>query len=131
VLSKVDELRADGHDVIIDAATHRRQPHSTVRRNPPPAPARRRGRRRVQSFEFERSMLAPVRAAGDLMIDTSDLNVHQLKDCFDLAFDAPTDSLVQVAVESFGFSQWSPLDPDIMVDVPFLPILIGRRTRRH
>ena len=75
----------------------------------------------VESIELERSMLEPVRDAADLVIDTSDLNVHQLKERIDHAFDAPTGSRLQVAVESFGFKHGLPLDADIVMDVRFLP----------
>ena len=66
-------------------------------------------------------MLEPVRAAADLVIDTSDLNVHQLKERIDHAFDTTAGSRLQVAVESFGFKHGLPLDADIVMDVRFLP----------
>ena len=75
----------------------------------------------VESIELERSMLEPVRAAADLVIDTSDLNVHQLKERIDHAFDTTSGSRLQVAVESFGFKHGLPLDADIVMDVRFLP----------
>ena len=71
------------------------------------------------------SLLAPVRDAADLVIDTSDLNVHQLKERIDHAFDAPTGSRLQVAVESFGFKHGLPLDADIVMDVRFCPTRTG------
>jgi RNase adapter protein RapZ len=66
-------------------------------------------------------MLEPVRAAADLVIDTSGLNVHQLKERIDHAFDTPSGSRLQVAVESFGFKHGLPLDADIVMDLRFLP----------
>jgi UPF0042 nucleotide-binding protein len=122
VLSKVGELRADGHDVrvvFLDAATPElvRRYDATRRRHPLADQADGL----VESIELERSMLTPVRDAADLVIDTSDLNVHQLKERIDHAFDAPTGSRLQVAVESFGFKHGLPLDADIVMDVRFLP----------
>ena len=122
VLSKVGELRADGHDVrvvFLDASTPElvRRYDATRRRHPLADEADGL----VESIELERSMLAPVRDAADLVIDTSDLNVHQLKERIDHAFDAPTGSRLQVAVESFGFKHGLPLDADIVMDVRFLP----------
>jgi UPF0042 nucleotide-binding protein len=122
VLSKVGELRAVGHDVrtvFLDASTPElvRRYDATRRRHPLADDADGL----VESIELERSLLAPVRDAADLVIDTSDLNVHQLKERIDHAFDAPTGSRLQVAVESFGFKYGLPLDADIVMDVRFLP----------
>jgi len=122
VLSRVGELRADGHDVrmvFLDASTPElvRRYDATRRRHPLATEAEGL----VESIELERSTLAPVRDAADLVIDTSDLNVHQLKERIDHAFDAPTGSRLQVSVESFGFKHGLPLDADIVMDVRFLP----------
>ena len=95
VLSKVGELRADGHDVrtvFLDVST----PELVLDGMTPTLSASPLGRR-CRSNPSSRSssnaeLLAPVRDAADLVIDTSDLNVHQLKDCIDHAVDAPTGS---------------------------------------
>lgn len=122
VLSKVGELRADGHDVrmvFLDASTPElvRRYDATRRRHPLADEADGL----VESIELERETLRPVRNAADLVIDTSDLNVHQLKQRIDHAFDSPRGSRLQVAVESFGFKHGLPLDADIVMDVRFLP----------
>ena len=122
VLTKVGELRADGHDlrmVFLDASTPElvRRYDATRRRHPLAGSTDGL----VESIELERSMLEPVRAASDLVIDTTDLNVHQLKERIDHAFDTASGSRLQVAVESFGFKHGLPLDADIVMDVRFLP----------
>jgi RNase adapter protein RapZ len=122
VLDKVGELRAAGHDVrmvFLDASTPElvRRYDATRRRHP----LADETVGLVESIELERSMLEPVRAAADLVIDTSGLNVHQLKERIDHAFDTPTGSRLQVAVESFGFKHGLPLDADIVMDLRFLP----------
>jgi RNase adapter protein RapZ len=122
VLDKVGELRAAGHDVrmvFLDASTPElvRRYDATRRRHP----LADETDGLVESIELERSMLEPVRAAADLVIDTSGLNVHQLKERIDHAFDTPTGSRLQVAVESFGFKHGLPLDADIVMDLRFLP----------
>jgi UPF0042 nucleotide-binding protein len=122
VLTKVGELRADGHDVrvvFLDASTPElvRRYDATRRRHP----LADETDGLVESIESERSMLEPVRAAADLVIDTSDLNVHQLKERIDHAFDTVSGSRLQVAVESFGFKHGLPLDADIVMDLRFLP----------
>jgi UPF0042 nucleotide-binding protein len=122
VLTKVGELRADGHDVrvvFLDASTPElvRRYDATRRRHPLADDTDGL----VESIEMERTMLEPVRAAADLVIDTSDLNVHQLKERIDHAFDTVSGSRLQVTVESFGFKHGLPLDADIVMDLRFLP----------
>ncbi len=122
LLTKVGELRADGHDVTVlflDAATPElvRRYDATRRRHP----LAEQTEGLVESIELERSMLDPVRGAADLVIDTTDLNVHQLKERVVHAFDSPRDSRLQVSVESFGFKHGLALDADIVMDVRFLP----------
>jgi RNase adapter protein RapZ len=122
VLNKVGELRAGGHDVrmvFLDASTPElvRRYDATRRRHP----LADETDGLVESIELERSMLEPVRSAADLVIDTSGLNVHQLKERIDHAFDTPSGSRLQVAVESFGFKHGLPLDADIVMDLRFLP----------
>jgi len=122
VLTRVGELRADGHDVrvvFLDASTPElvRRYDATRRRHPLADDTDGL----VESIELERTMLEPVRAAADLVIDTSDLNVHQLKERIDHAFDTVSGSRLQVTVESFGFKHGLPLDADIVMDLRFLP----------
>lgn len=122
VLSQVGELRATGHDVrmvFLDASTPElvRRYDATRRRHPLADDADGL----VESIELERSLLEPVKAAADLVIDTSDLNIHQLKERIDHAFDETAGSRLQVAVESFGFKYGLALDADIVMDVRFLP----------
>jgi UPF0042 nucleotide-binding protein len=122
LLTKVGELRADGHDVTVlflDAATPElvRRYDATRRRHP----LAEQTAGLVESIELERSSLDPVRGAADLVIDTTDLNVHQLKERVVHAFDASRDSRLNVSVESFGFKHGLALDADIVMDVRFLP----------
>jgi UPF0042 nucleotide-binding protein len=122
VLTKVSDLRADGHRVTImflDASTPElvRRYDATRRRHPLADDAAGL----VESIDLERSRLDPVRAAADLVIDTTNLNVHQLKDRVLAAFDHSRSAILQVAVESFGYKHGLPIDADIVMDVRFLP----------
>ncbi len=122
VLSKVGELRAAGHDVrvlFLDASTAELVRRYDATRRLHPLADEAEGL--VESIELERSTLDPIRGAADLVIDTTDLNVHQLKERVVHAFDTAHDSRLQVAVESFGFKHGLPLDADIVMDVRFLP----------
>ncbi|HVQ87451.1 MAG TPA: RNase adapter RapZ, partial [Actinomycetes bacterium] len=69
----------------------------------------------------ERQQLAELRGRADLLIDTSNLNVHQLHHRIDEVFkDADTEG-VQITVMSFGFKYGLPVDADLVVDCRFLP----------
>jgi RNase adapter protein RapZ len=123
LLPKVAALRADGHRVrmlFLDASdTALVKRYDTTRRKHPldgEAPGL------VEAIVLERSLLEPVKTAADLVIDTSELNVHQLKAKLLAAFDEAGDGhRLQIAVESFGYKHGLPIDADIVMDVRFLP----------
>ena len=75
----------------------------------------------LESIELERELLEATRDAADLVIDTTGLNVHQLKERVVAAFSEGGSTQMQVAVESFGFKHGLPLDADIVMDIRFLP----------
>jgi UPF0042 nucleotide-binding protein len=71
----------------------------------------------------ERRVLAPLRDVADLVIDTSERSVHQLRQAIEEAFadgglDVP---VLRATVLSFGFKYGLPADADLVVDVRFLP----------
>ena len=70
----------------------------------------------------EQTALEELRGLADLVIDTTDLNVHQLKDRVLRAFSLgdPTQRM-RTAVVSFGFKYGLPLDVDVVLDCRFLP----------
>lgn len=75
-----------------------------------------------ESIATERSEFEDVRAASDVIIDTSDLSVHQLRDKLRDAFnDAATQHSMRVDVTSFGFKRGPLRVVDLMFDVRFLP----------
>jgi RNase adapter protein RapZ len=77
----------------------------------------------TDAIDRERALLEPVKAEADVVVDTSDLNVHQLRDRMVQLFAADTDpaELMRTAVMSFGYKNGLPLDVDIVVDCRFLP----------
>jgi len=74
----------------------------------------------VESIALERDLLRELRADADLVLDTSDLNVHELRAKILAAFADEAAGLL-VTVASFGFKYGLPLDADMVVDVRFLP----------
>lgn len=69
----------------------------------------------------EREMLASLRAAADLVIDTSSLNVHQLSSRVIHSYGNDVEGDLRVTLLSFGFKNGIPVDADLVVDVRFLP----------
>lgn len=70
----------------------------------------------------ERSMLEELKGQADIVIDTSDLNVHQLRDRLREVFmEGSTEPLLQTSIVSFGYKHGLPLDVDLVFDVRFLP----------
>lgn len=76
----------------------------------------------ADSIEAERDLLGDLREMADVVVDTSDLNVHQLRDRLTSQFseDEMTRPM-RVSVRSFGFKHGSPRDADLVLDVRFLP----------
>lgn len=69
----------------------------------------------------ERRMMADLRAAADVVIDTSSLNVHQLRARIGHIYGNQESADVSVQVMSFGFKNGVPRDADMVFDVRFLP----------
>ncbi len=75
----------------------------------------------IEGIAREREILAELRADADLVIDTTKLNVHQLRDKLTDAFGSPGDTVMVTNMVSFGFKHGTPRDADMMFDVRFLP----------
>ena len=75
----------------------------------------------AEGIAAERTMLAPVRAVADLVIDTSALPVPALRASIERAFGSEAVSDTNVTVESFGYKYGLPMDADTVMDVRFLP----------
>jgi RNase adapter protein RapZ len=76
----------------------------------------------IGSIHTERDHLAPIRALADLYIDTSKLNVHDLRRQITEKFlDAKDPASIVVYINSFGFRYGVPPDSDLVFDVRFLP----------
>jgi len=76
--------------------------------------------RLLDGIARERHMMSTLRAAADMVIDTSTLNVHQLNRRVAYAYAGEDDGL-GVTVMSFGFKNGLPVDADMVMDVRFLP----------
>jgi UPF0042 nucleotide-binding protein len=111
----VDDVRVVFLDAADDVLVRRYE--DTRRRHP-----RGEGTGVVESIKSERKALEPLKAEADLVIDTSDLNVHQLRDRItDLFGGDDPQSGMQTTVMSFGYKHGLPLDVDLVLDCRFLP----------
>lgn len=69
----------------------------------------------------ERERMLEVRELADIIIDTTEFNIHQLATTVTEIFSAQGSPGVKVTVESFGFKYGTPSDADIVADARFLP----------
>lgn len=69
----------------------------------------------------ERALLAEAREEADVLIDTSHLNVNQLRARVEELFASPEALKLRVTVLSFGFKYGLPPDADFVLDARFLP----------
>ena len=72
-------------------------------------------------LQRERELVAPIRERADIIIDTTNLSVHDLRRAIEAAFGTKDSDIQHITVQSFGFKHGSPRDADMVVDVRFLP----------
>jgi UPF0042 nucleotide-binding protein len=76
----------------------------------------------VAAIERERTLLDPVKAEADVVVDTSDLNIHALRRRVKTLFGGgEDDATMQLTILSFGYKNGLPLDADLVFDCRFLP----------
>jgi RNase adapter protein RapZ len=110
VASRILFLEASDQDLV--------NRYESTRRRHPLAPADRV----VEGIRKERLMMESLRGEADLIIDTSGLTPHELRDRIRDAFaDAPPEESLQVSLISFGYKYGAPRDADLVIDCRFLP----------
>lgn len=88
----------------------------TRRRHPVEAPTL------LEAIRAERRLLQDVRQGADVVIDTSEVNINELRNRLsDLFVDDRSGGGMETAVLSFGFKHGLPLDVDLVLDCRFLP----------
>jgi UPF0042 nucleotide-binding protein len=116
------ELRSSGaitRVVFLDAADDVlvRRYEATRRRHPLAD-----GDRMVDGIERERRLLEDLKGRADVVLDTTDLNVHELRARVrSLLDERGRDDELHVSVVSFGYKHGVPVDVDLVFDVRFLP----------
>ena len=118
----LDEVRREGHQLEVvfldcaDDALIRR--FSETRRRHPLSP----DGSVEQGIAEERRMLAQLRALADQIVDTTRMNVHELRDAITAKFGGPgLDDKLNLTLLSFGFRNGIPEASDLVFDVRFLP----------
>lgn len=74
----------------------------------------------IQGIEREIELLAPIRARADVLIDTSDLSVHELKAEIQSWLGMEEGDALSVSVQSFSYKRGVPRGLDLVFDVRFL-----------
>ncbi|MDA8070926.1 MAG: RNase adapter RapZ [Actinomycetota bacterium] len=119
-LPAVEELRRQGHRVhlvFLDAPQEIlvRRFAGTRRRHP------MGGDQVDRAIVDERRLLEPVRDRADVVLDTGELNVNQLRVRIQDLFGEATAPGMRTSVVSFGYKHGVPLDADLVLDCRFLP----------
>ena len=102
-------LEADD-DILVRRQEAARRPH----------PLQGSGRL-LEAITREREVMGDLRGDADLVIDTTALNLHQLKDKVARALGTPDTVRLRITVVSFGFKYGVPVDADLLADMRFLP----------
>jgi RNase adapter protein RapZ len=77
--------------------------------------------RLTDGIDAERRLLSDLRGDADLVIDTSALNVHQLRAKVEDAFAGDVRPVLRISVVTFGYKYGLPADADLVLDCRFLP----------
>lgn len=117
----IDELKKAGHDVrvlFLEASNEILVRRYESSRRPHPL---QKNDNILAAVERERVLLRDLRGDSDLVIDTSNLNVHDLRRAIEDAFDDEENAVLRATVMSFGFKYGIPVDADMVADMRFLP----------
>jgi UPF0042 nucleotide-binding protein len=85
-----------------------------------PHPLQENGRV-IDGINAEREQLQAIRAEANLVLNTTALNIHELRSRMRDVFGDEQDTLVKVTILSFGYKYGLPVDADMVVDCRFLP----------
>ena len=109
VLTRIVFLDAEDQ-VIVSRYEENRRPHPL-------------GRDTIsESIEAERELLGDLRSLADVVIDTSSLNIHELRERLTTLFSEDEEGRpMRVSIRTFGFKHGAPRDTDLVFDVRFLP----------
>ena len=98
-------------DVLVRRFSETRRPHPLAFDRPV-----------LQGISEERERLTPIREMADIIIDTSTINIHELREHINKIY-APTgeEKPLVISIVSFGYKHGVPFNSDLIFDVRFLP----------
>jgi UPF0042 nucleotide-binding protein len=109
---KCDVLYLDAdHDTLLKRFSETRRRHPLTNDN----------RSLAEAIQDEEALLAPIADLADLKIDTTHLNLYQLRDSIKLRLLNQPEPGTAFLIESFGFKRGMPVDADLVFDVRCLP----------
>lgn len=117
-LQELKDSQIDYRLLFLDASDQALVQRFESTRRPHPLQA---GDRIVDGIARERAKLEELRAAASVVIDTSNLNVHQLERRIGEFFATGLGQSLRVNVLSFGFKYGIPVDSDLLLDCRFIP----------
>lgn len=120
IVSLLRNIVADVHLVFLEASkesllnrfqeTRRRHPLSELHPN------------LLDAIDAETKIMGPIRDMADYIINTSDMNVHDLQAKIKQIISSKDKTRdMYIEIRSFGFKKGIPVDADIVMDVRFLP----------
>lgn len=74
-----------------------------------------------EAIEAEKELLTPISSAADLIVDTSDMTMYQLRDLIKQRVVGRSGQDIALQFQSFGFKHGVPIDADFVFDVRCLP----------
>jgi RNase adapter protein RapZ len=115
--------RAEVMILYLDASDELLSRRFNATRRPHPLTARARGgvRALFEGIAQEREIMAPLRSRASVVVDTSGLTVHQLRDQVMGLFEGQKKGRLLGRLVSFGFKYGTPRDADVVLDARFLP----------
>ena len=75
----------------------------------------------LDGIERERSLMQEIRERSDFVMDTSEMNIHQLSTAISKIYSEPEDARIRLTIISFGYKYGLPSDVDMVADMRFLP----------
>ena len=75
----------------------------------------------LDGIERERSLMQEIRERSDFVMDTSEMNIHQLSTAISKIYSEPHEAKIRLTIISFGYKYGLPSDVDMVADMRFLP----------
>lgn len=119
LLAAIDRQRVEpvllfleaSEDVLVRRFSESRRPHPLAGDGPP-----------IEGIRRERELLAELRGMADLVFDSSDWSIHEIRNMVYREFSgAGTEPQMAVSLVSFGFKHGIPAGSDLVFDARYLP----------